>query len=295
MSEVSKSLTTVAVDGAQIVCRRIGKGRPLLVLNGFAATSSDWDPSFIDRLASSNELILLNNRGIGGSTDDGQSFDIEKLADDAVHVIETLGIERASVMGWSMGGFIAQAFALKYPDRVDKLVLLSTDPGGSEADLASPAVWSALLDTSGTPNEQARRLLFLVFPNDVAESLYRRFGDIVAAARAQLSVELLKRQATAMDAWHRNGLTSQLREIRVPVLIATGTDDIVIPASNALKLVNAIPGAWLAQFPHGGHAFMAQYPRALADVINSFLATREAEFTREDALVLEAKSSRISG
>jgi pimeloyl-ACP methyl ester carboxylesterase len=61
-----------------------------------------------------------------------------------------------------------------------------------------------------------------------------------------------------MDAWHHNGIASQLGEIRVPVLIATGTDDILISASNALKLVNAIPGAWLAQFPHGGHAFIAQ-------------------------------------
>src|SRR4029077_13329252 len=118
-------------------------------LNGFGATSSDWDPSFIDRLASSNELILLNNRGIGGSTDDGQSFDIAKLAVDAAHVIETLGLERASVMGWSMGGFIAQALALNDADRVDKVVLLSTDSGGIEADLASPDVWSELVDTSG--------------------------------------------------------------------------------------------------------------------------------------------------
>src|SRR5215469_16266414 len=115
-----ESFTTVAVDGAQIVCRRVGKGRPLLVLNGFGATGSDWDPSFIDRLASSNELILLNNRGIGRSTDDGRSFDIAKLAEDAARVIEILGIKPASVMGWSMGGFIAQAFAVEYADRVDK-------------------------------------------------------------------------------------------------------------------------------------------------------------------------------
>ena len=74
-----------------------------------------------------------------------------------------------------------------------------------------------------------------------------------------------------MDAWHRNGVASRLREIRVPVLIASGTEDIVIPPLNALKLVNTIPGAWLAQFPRGGHAFMTQYPRALADLINSFL------------------------
>ena len=167
----AESLTTIAVDGARIVYRRVGKGPPLVVLNGFGATSADWDPDFIDRLATSNELILLNNRGIGSSTDDGQSFAIAKLAADAAHVIESLGIERANVMGWSMGGFIALALALNYADRVGKLVLLSTDSGGIEADRASPEVWSKLLDTSGTPNEQARRLFFLLFPNEVAESL----------------------------------------------------------------------------------------------------------------------------
>jgi pimeloyl-ACP methyl ester carboxylesterase len=268
----AESLTTVAVEDVQIAYRRVGKGRPLLVLNGYGATNADWDPSFIDRLAFSNELILLNNRGIGGSTDDGQPFDIAQLADDTAHVIENLGVERANVMGWSMGGFIAQTLAVQHPGCIDKLILLSTDPGGTDADLASNAVWSQLIDTSGTPHEQARRLLFLLFPSDVAESLYRQFGDIVAAARAQLSLELLRRQAAAMDAWHRTSVATRLRDICVPVLIATGTEDIVIPASNALKLANAIPGAWLAQFPRGGHAFMAQYPRDLAKLINSFLS-----------------------
>jgi pimeloyl-ACP methyl ester carboxylesterase len=267
-----ESLAKVAVDGAQIVCRTIGTGSPLLVLNGFAATSADWDPSFIDGLASSNELILVNNRGMGGSTDDGQPFDIARLADDAAHVIEALGFEHTNILGWSMGGFIAQTLALERPARVDKLILLSTDSGGADADLASAAVWSQLIDTSGTQHDQARRLLSLLFPADVAEVFFREFGDVVAAARAQLSPDLVKRQAAAMDAWHRRGVASRLRNIRVPVLIATGTEDSVIPASNALKLVNAIPGAWLAQFPRSGHAFMVEYPQALADLINSFLA-----------------------
>ena len=272
----TEALPTIAVDGGQIAYRQIGSGRPLLVLNGFAATVADWDTSFIDRLASAHELILLNNRGIGGSTDDGQPFDIAKLADDAAHVIEALGFARMNVMGWSMGGFIAQAMAIQHPDRVNKLILLSTDSGGPNADLASTAVWSQLLDTSGTSHEQARRLLFLLFPGDVAESFYRRFGDIVAAAHMQLSPDILRRQAAAMDAWHHNGVVSRLRQIRGPVLIATGTEDIVIPASNALKLVNAIPGAWLAQFPRSGHAFIAQYPQAVAELINNFLAFDEA-------------------
>ena len=267
-----ESIPTVAVDGARIAYRRIAHGRPLLVLNGFAATSADWDPSFIDRLASFNELILLDNRGMGRSTDNGRPFDIAQLADDATRVIEILGIERTSLLGWSMGGFITQTLALQHPGRVNKLILLSTDPGGADADRASAAVWSQFVDMSGTPQERARRLLSLVFPSDVAESIYCEFGDIVAAARAQLSPDLVNRQAAAMDAWHRDGVGSRLREIRAPVLIATGTEDVVIPPSNALKLVNAIPSAWLAQFLGGGHAFIAQYPRVLADLINCFLA-----------------------
>jgi pimeloyl-ACP methyl ester carboxylesterase len=266
-----ESFEKLQVDGAQIAYRRIGNGRPLMLLNGFAATSADWDPSFIGALASSSELILVDNRGIGFSRDNGRPFGIDQLADDAARVIEMLDVERPSVLGWSMGGFIAQRLAFQHPGRINKLILLSTDPGGANADLASADVCSKLIDMSGTPHEQARRLLSLVFPRAIAESIYREFGDIVAEARAQLSPDLVNRQVAAMDAWHRTGIGNRLREINVPVLIATGTGDIVIPPSNALRLVNAIPGAWLAQFNGGGHAFMYQYPRPLADLVNSFL------------------------
>lgn len=268
----NESFEKLEVDGTQIAYRRIGNGEPLLVLNGFAATSSDWDPLFIHGLASYNELILVDNRGIGGSNDDGKPFHIARLANDAADVIEALGFERVSMLGWSMGGFVAQTLALQHPERVTKLILLSTDFGGTHADLASPAVWSQLIDFSGTPHEQARRLLSLLFPSDVAQSFYRQFGDIVTAARARLSPDLIKRQAAAMDAWHRDGVGDRLRDISAPVLIAVGIKDAVIPPSNALKLVNAIPNAWLAQFPHGGHAFIAQYPRQRSDLINCFLA-----------------------
>ena len=267
----NESFEKLRVDGAEIAYRRIGTGRPLVALNGFAATSADWDPSFIDGLASSSELILIDNRGIGHSSDDGQPFDIARLADDVGQVVRMLGIDRANVLGWSMGGFIAQTLALQHPRRVNKLILLSTAPEGTGADRASPEVWSQLIDMSGTPHEQARRLLSLLFPRNVAESVYREFGDIVAAARARLSPDLINRQAAAIEAWHRPGIGNQIREINAPVLIAAGTADIVVPPSNALRLVNAIPGAWLAQFNGGGHAFMAQYPLPLADLINSFL------------------------
>ena len=265
------SAGTVHVNGARIGYRRTGIGHPLLILNGFAATSTDWDPTFTDRLASSNELILMDNRGIGSSSDNGKAFEIAQLADDAACVVEALGLCRVNVLGWSMGGFIAQTFALEHPNVTRKLILLSTD-SGADADRAAHAVWAQLLDISGTPHEQARRLVSLVFPRDVAESLYQQYGDVIAAARARLHPDLVNRQAAAMDAWHRTGAGDRLRGITAPVLIAAGSEDIVIPPSNALKLLNAIPNAWLAQFPRGGHAFMAQYPQPLADLINSFLA-----------------------
>jgi pimeloyl-ACP methyl ester carboxylesterase len=107
-----------------------------------------------------------------------------------------------------MGGFIAQTLALRQPGRINKLILLSTDPGGADADLASADVWSKPIDASGTPHEQARRLLSLLFPRDVGESIYREFGDIVAAARSRLSPDLVNRQAAAMDTWHRTAPTS---------------------------------------------------------------------------------------
>jgi pimeloyl-ACP methyl ester carboxylesterase len=138
--------------------------QPLVVLNGFAATSADWDPLFIDRLASSNQLILIDSRRIGRSTDDGRAFDISQLADDVQRVVEMLSVGRVNVLGWSMGGFIAQALAMQHPDRISKLILLSTAPGGADADRASAQVWSQLIDMSGTPHEQARRLLSLLFP-----------------------------------------------------------------------------------------------------------------------------------
>jgi pimeloyl-ACP methyl ester carboxylesterase len=187
----AEPIATIPVDGGRIAYRRLGSGRPLIVLNGLAATSADWDPSFIDRLASANEIILLDNRGIGASNDDGAPFDIAKLAGDTVRVIEALELERASVLGWSMGGFIAQTLAFNDRARVHKLILLSTDPGGTATELASPPILGQLTDTSGTPHEQARRLLFLLFPSDLAESIYREFGDVVAAARAKLSPDLV--------------------------------------------------------------------------------------------------------
>lgn len=244
---------------------------PLLLINGFAATAADWDPTFVAALERSFDLIRPDNRGVGtaplGELDG--PLTIEMMAADLEALLDAREIARLPVAGWSMGGFIAQALAAKAPQRVESLVLLSTDPGGADSVLAHPAVWARLTDCSGTPREQATRLISLLFPPVVAAEIDRQFGEVVAAARAVLSPAALAAQTNAMAAWHAR--EQQPLGSATPVLIAHGSEDIVIPPENSDHLAALCPNSRLERFAGGGHAFMAQEPERLADLITSFL------------------------
>ncbi|HWM63778.1 MAG TPA: hypothetical protein VNP96_07300 [Solirubrobacterales bacterium] len=150
------------------------------------------------------------------------------------------------------------------------MALLSTDPGGGAAVPADPEVWARLVDNSGTPREQASRLISLLFPPGTAAEIDRRFGDLVAAARAELSTETLTAQERAMAAWHDEE-QPQRSPAEMPVLVVHGSEDIVIPPANADALPVRWPGARIEPIAGGGHAFMAQEPRQLADLLTSFL------------------------
>lgn len=255
-----------------IAHRKQGSGPPLVVINGLAATGEDWDPAFTAGLAAENELFLVDNRGIGASPDDGSGFEIADLAADCAELIVKHAGGPTVILGWSMGGFIAQALALARPELVTKLVLLSTDPGGRNAQPSDPDVITQLIDTSPPPDEQARRLLALLFDAQTAETLYQQVGDVVADARSRLDQSVLDRQRAALDAWHHAGAGDRLAELPVPTLIATGTADRVIPPTNSLLLTERIRDSWLLRFRGGGHGFMAQYPETLSRMINAFIA-----------------------
>src|SRR5207247_8678143 len=100
------------VNGRTLGFERHGSGPPIVLLNGFAATRLDWDPTFLAELAARHELVALDNRGVGDSPGDGQPFTIDDLAADVAGVLDALGLERPAVLGWSMGGFLAQALAV---------------------------------------------------------------------------------------------------------------------------------------------------------------------------------------
>ncbi len=265
---------TGTTDGPRgsLAWRRLGAGPPLLLINGYAATKDDWDPGFLTALARTATVLCPDNAGVGDSDPDPSGVRIASMAEDMVALLDDLGWETADVAGWSMGGFVAQQLAADAPDRVERLVLLGTDPGGEDAEHARGDVFRRLIDHSGTPHEQARRLLELLFPPDLAAGIYALFGDLVAAARARLDPEALTAQEAAMSGWEAGTNCERVAAVRGPVLAAAGGDDIVIPPENAATMSRLYPDAWLARFPGCGHAFMAQEPERLAALMAAFLA-----------------------
>ena len=240
----------------------------LLLLNGYAATSADWDPTFRELLDDAFDVIAPDPRGMGGAELGEGEMTIELLAADALELLDARGVERATVAGWSMGGFVAQQLAADAPERVIGLALLSTDPG-AEAVRADPEVWARLTDHGGQPIDQARRLLSLLFPPDFAARMFDQFGEVVAAARAQLDPAALTAQEAAMDAWHTSPGGERLAAISAPTVVIAGTDDVVIPPANSRLLEQGIEGARLELLPGCGHALMAQRPERAAELIAS--------------------------
>ncbi|HXP36867.1 MAG TPA: alpha/beta fold hydrolase, partial [Solirubrobacteraceae bacterium] len=188
-------MSEVELDGRRYAWRSLGDGPPLMLVNGYAASSADWDPTFTATLAQSFTLICPDNRGTGDSElGDPDALSVDAMADDVLALLDALGIERAALAGWSMGGYVVQRLALRSPQRARSIALLATGPGGGAGVAAEPYVWGELTDHSGTPREQASRLISLLFPADVAKAIDEQFGQLVADARAALSPQTLAAQ-----------------------------------------------------------------------------------------------------
>ncbi len=262
----------IEVEGRRLAWRTAGQGPQLLLVNGYAATGEDWDPSFLAALAQSFEVICPDNRGIGGSELGDGELTVDGMAADLEALLDALQVERAAVVGWSMGGFVAQRLAARSPARVAALALLATDPGAPTSVAPAAATWSRLTDRSGTAREQASRLISLLFPSDLASEIDRQFGEVVAAARAKLSPEALRAQEAAMDVWHRDGPPVGGAGEAPPTLVVHGDLDVVIPVANATALAGHWPGARVEIFAGCAHAAMAQEPLRTVELIRALAA-----------------------
>jgi pimeloyl-ACP methyl ester carboxylesterase len=255
--------------GRTIAWTAVGDGPPLLLVNGYAATGADWDPSFLGLLAARHRVICPDNIGLGSSTlsDDEVVGGAEGMAADMLALLDALEVERTAVAGWSMGGFVAQSLARSAPGRVTALGLIATHTGGPDCVNGPVEVAHELVDHSGTPREQATRLISLLFPPAVAPEFDQRFGELVAAARAVLPEPVLFMQEEALGSWHGRPTPLPVLDPPLPTAVVHGGLDTVVPPGNAAVLAAVHPGATVEIRPDCAHAVMAQEPEPVAAAI----------------------------
>ncbi|MGD9735103.1 MAG: alpha/beta fold hydrolase [Solirubrobacterales bacterium] len=256
----------IEIDGRRFAWHTIGSGPPLILVNGYAGTGADWDPTFLGGLAEHLEVICPDNRGMGGSELGEEELTVAAMAADVEALMDALEIEAAAICGWSMGGYVSQALAESSPQRVRALAMIGTHPGGPGCVPTGDAeAFAKLVDYSGTPREQASRLLSVLFPPEQAAAIDAEFGDLVAAARAKLDHRALDAQEAALLAWRDREPPSPLPE-PPPALVLHGRRDRLVAAGNAVPLGERW-GARVDVFEASAHAAMAQEPQRAAAAI----------------------------
>ncbi len=259
----------VRVRDIDICYRTIGKGFPLVMIMGLTANMDWWDPEFINALSKKYHLVLFDNRGAGRTETPPGEFSIKQFADDTAGLMDALGIERAHILGVSMGGMIAQELALNYPWKVEKLVLCVTFCGGDKTVYASSEVLQKLTDLSGTLEERVRRFLALLFPE---EWLSQNPNYLVEfTKRYMIAPTSDANAARQFMATTKFNTYDRLPEIQCPTLVACGSKDILIPPENSRIIAERIPGARLVEFEGAGHAFISQCRDKFLEILFNFL------------------------
>jgi pimeloyl-ACP methyl ester carboxylesterase len=260
----------VHVGDIDIAYKIFGKGDPILLINGYSHSMDNWDPTLLERLASNHTVIIFNNRGIGNTTSgENRFFSIAQFANDTAGLLDVLEIKQADILGYSMGGFIAQELALTHPDRVGKLIIYASICGGNESILASQVI-NMLSNGSGTAMERIERFLPLFFPEKWCNE-NPNYLERIPKTIETIPNKTLDQHTEAIFNW--TGTCSKLKNITQPTLVIVGTDDVVTPPANSLLITERIPGAWLVQIKGAGHGLMYQYPEQFNKVLQTFLST----------------------
>jgi pimeloyl-ACP methyl ester carboxylesterase len=271
-------LQTVKVGPATLGYRDLNpsaKGTPLVLVTGYGATAAEWHPAFVERLARGRRTIVFDNRGIGNSSGPTKGLTIEVMADDTAGLIRELGLGRADVLGWSMGGYIGQVLALEHPRLVRRLILASSDPGSPKAVPPGQRVIDALSDPAQSPQQ----LLPLLFPPDqqaAGEAWLTAIGqqpNLTAADFATPGPAMAAQTRAVGPRWfgRGHGAYDRLPELRQPTLVAFGRRDVVAPPANGRILARRIPNATKRAFADAGHAFLFQQPTRKAALFARYL------------------------
>ena len=261
----------VSVNGLKLYYEIEGDGAPVVLIPGFAAGRWIWFKQTAE-LARNFRVIIFDPRGVSASDKPEGPQTITLLADDVAHLLETIGIESAHIVGASFGGFVAQEFALKFSAMTRKLVLCCTSFGGPNHVVPAPETLQALASTKGLNSEERMRAnLLLAFTPEYVRTQVDEVNRIVhLRATNEVPEHIYLSQLQAAMSFNTE---SRLAEIKSPTLVLSGDADVIVPVQNSRNLAGKIPGAQLKIIEGGSHTFFIEQAHEFNRVVAEFLAT----------------------
>ncbi|KAJ4152127.1 hypothetical protein NW765_017636 [Fusarium oxysporum] len=272
------------VGDVKFAYRLIGPrvGIPLVFLMHYRGTMDHWDPALINPLAERRPILLIDNAGVGRSTGEIPK-DFSTWAQHYANVVTALGFDQVDVLGFSMGGCVAQMLALNAPALVRRLVLCSTIPSSGPGVVTAPLGPFNKLKAASTDNEHRQAFLLGFFTSSessqaagnlawqrIMTARKDRSGHVSSAGARNQGIAFMKFMDPKLA---EQASFNRLGELSLPVLIANGSEDAILPTDNSILMWKKLKhmGAQLHLFPDSGHGFFHQHPAQFADIVNSFL------------------------
>jgi pimeloyl-ACP methyl ester carboxylesterase len=253
---------TISAGGVNFAYRELGPkgGVPVVFFVHLAAVLDNWDPRIIDPIAAHHHVIAFDNRGVGASSGD-VPLSVEEMADDAYTFITALGHRKIDIFSFSLGGMVAQAFVLKHPEMVRKLILTGTGPaGGKGIDKVAGVTYYDMVRATLRRVDPKEFLFFN--RDDVGRRAGRQFVERLEERTEDrdtpIKIKALQRQLKAIKRWGRSA-PADLSKISQPTLIANGDHDRMVPTPLSEDMHRRIPGSQLIIYPNSGHGGIFQY------------------------------------
>lgn len=267
----------LSAGGVNFAYREMGKqngGTPVVFLVHLAAVLDNWDPKVMDGIAAKHHVIAFDNRGIGASSG-SPSNTIEAMADDAITFIKAKGLQQVDLLGFSMGGMIAQEVVLKEPQLVRKMVLAGTGPAGGQG--ISSVAWVTFYDMLRgfvTLQDPKQFLFFSRTPGGIeaGKAFLARLQERTEDRDKEISVSAFMAQLRALHAWGKKK-PADLSVIKQPVLVVNGDEDRMVPTINTHDLAKRLPNSQLIIYPDAGHGGIFQFHDQFVSSTLDFLSS----------------------
>lgn len=254
-------------NGTKIFWTEQGAGEPLLLIMGLGGSHREWR-RILPPLAEKYRVIMFDNRGAGETVFTAEPFSIPLMASDAKAVLDAANVESAHILGMSMGGMIAQEFALEFPETTRSLILTVTACGGRESVLAKSEVLFALQGRGvSTPEHAFWAMSPYIYDKDTPRELLEE--DLNSREGNFTKPENYMRQLQAVMAWH--GTFARLPNIKIPTLVIGGANDQLIPCANSEIIAAQIPNAKLVKLENSSHIFTTDQTEKSVEAILEFL------------------------